>query len=310
MAELVVAVTGGSGFIGSHVVDHLVAEGHRVRVLDVDPPHRADVVFRRLDISDVDDLTGALQGVDVVFHLAAVSNINDAFAHPLDTLRVNVLGTGNVWEAARRCDVKRTVLASTVWVYAGAKGPGPFDEETPFHLPSAGHVYTSSKIAAELVVHNYRELYGQPFTILRYGIPFGPRMREELVIPGFVRTALSGQPIMINGDGSQYRNYVWIADLCDAHVRALAPVGENEVFNLEGAERVTIRRLAETIRDLVDDHVDIRYAPARVGDYGGKDVSADKARRLLGWMPTTTFADGMRRYVEACRAKRLTARRT
>ncbi len=169
-----------------------------------------------------------------MFHLAAVSNVNDAFERPLDCVAINITGTANVWEACRRNGVRRAVLASTVWVYAGARGDGPFDEDTPFHLPSAGHIYTSSKIADELIVHNYAELYNQPFTILRYGIPFGPRMRDALVIPLFVRRALAGETITINGDGSQFRNYVYISDLARAHVLALGPAAENEVFNLEG----------------------------------------------------------------------------
>ena len=301
-SERTIAITGGSGFIGSHVVDHLLAAGHAVRVLDVRPPHRRDVAFTETDIVDVDRLTDALRGIDVVFHLAGVSNINDAFARPVETIRINVDGTANVWEASRRAGVGRAVLASTVWVYAGATGPGPFDEDTPFHLPSAGHIYTSSKIAAELIVHNYRELYGQPFTILRYGIPYGPRMRDELVIPAFVRRALAGQPITINGDGSQYRNYVWISDLADAHVRALAPAAQNQVFNLEGAERVSVRHLAETIRDVVGDHVEIVCGPPRPGDYGGKDVSADKAARVLRWSATTSFETGIRDFVDQYRS--------
>ena len=300
MAEpLHIAITGGSGFIGSNVVDALVAEGHRVTVLDVRPAHRRDVGFVQLDITDVDALATAFEGVDVVFHLAAVSNITAAFDRPLDAIAINVLGTTNVWEAARRCGVRRAVLASTVWVYAGALGPGPFDEETPFHLPGAGHIYTSSKIAAEMVVHNYQELYGQAFTILRYGIPYGPRMREALVIPQFIRRALEGQPITINGDGSQFRNYVYVADLCDAHIRALAPAAENEVINLEGTEPVTVLRLAETIRSIVGDRVVIEHVPARVGDYGGKEVSAAKALRLLGWAASTPFEEGMRRTIES-----------
>ena len=301
-SERTIAITGGSGFIGSHVVDHLLAAGHAVRVLDVRPPHRPDVAFTETDIVDIDRLTDALRGIDVVFHLAGVSNINDAFARPVETIRINVDGTANVWEASRRAGVGRAVLASTVWVYAGATGPGPFDEDTPFHLPSAGHIYTSSKIAAELIVHNYRELYGQPFTILRYGIPYGPRMRDELVIPAFVRRALAGQPITINGDGSQYRNYVWISDLADAHVRALAPAAQNQVFNLEGAERVSVRHLAETIRDVVGDHVEIVCGPPRPGDYGGKDVSADKAARVLRWSATTSFETGIRDFVDQYRS--------
>src|SRR5262245_9165472 len=120
--RLTVAVTGGSGFIGSHVVDHLVDADHAVTVLDTRAPHRDDVGFLRLAVADVDGLTDAFRGVDVVFHLAAVSNVNDAFERPLDCVAINITGTTNVWEACRRNGVRRAVLASTVWVYAGARG--------------------------------------------------------------------------------------------------------------------------------------------------------------------------------------------
>ena len=246
MTELLhIAITGGSGFIGSNVVDALVAAGHRVTVLDVRPPHRGDVAYIPLDITDVDALTVAFDGVDVVFHLAAVSNINDAFEHPLETVAVNVSGTTNVWEAARRCGVRRAVLASTVWVYAGAIGPGPFDEDTPFHLPGAGHIYTSSKIAAEMVVHNYHELYGQPFTILRYGIPYGPRMREALVIPQFIRRALEGTPITINGDGTPVRSYLYASDLAVWLWTILLRGVSGRAYNVGSPRPVTLRELAE-----------------------------------------------------------------
>ena len=293
-----IAVTGGAGFIGSHVVDRLVDAGHDVTVLDIRQPHRADVSFKWIDVSDADALTDVFSGIDVVFHLAGVANVNDAFERPLTTVDVNITGTANVWEAARRNQVRRTVLASTVWVYAGANGPGPFDEDTPFHVPHAGHIYTSSKIAAEMIVHNYAELYDVPFTILRYGIPFGPRMRDELVIPQFVRRALDGEPLMINGDGGHFRNYVYVLDIADAHLRALRPAGRNEVFNLEGREKVTVQDLAEAVRTLVGDQVVIEHRESRAGDYEGKEVSADKALELLGWRASTPFEEGLGRYVE------------
>jgi UDP-glucose 4-epimerase len=302
MPSLNIVVTGGSGFIGSHVVDALVDDGHRVTVLDLRPAHRSDVASAATDVSDLDGLTAAFAGQDFVFHLAAVSDINVALAHPVETVQINIAGTANVWEAARRAGVQRAVLASTVWVYTGARGPGPFDEDAPFHIPSAGHVYTSSKIAAEMLVNNYAEQYDQRFTIMRYGIPYGPRMRPELVIARFVRQALEGRPITINGDGSQYRNYVWIGDLVDAHRRVLAPVAENETFNLEGTERVTVRRMADTIIAAVGGAATVTYVPTRTGDYPGKDVSADKAHRLLGWRSSTLFTDGIERYIESFRA--------
>jgi UDP-glucose 4-epimerase len=293
-----IAVTGGAGFIGSHVVDRLHDAGHTVIVVDMKPPHRPDVAFRHADLSDLGSMVEATRGCDVVFHLAAVSNVNDAFDHPVATVRINITGTVNVFEACRRNGVQRAVLASTVWVYAGATGEGPHDEEAPFHLPSAGHIYSSSKIAGELIAHNYNELYDQPFTILRYGIPFGPRMRPELVIPKFVQMALDGKPITVNGDGSQFRNYVYVEDLADAHVLALAEAGKNEVFNLEGPRPITIRHLTETIRDLLDIPMAVEFGATRPGDYEGKEVSAEKAGRVLGWNPETTFEEGMRRYVE------------
>ena len=295
------AVIGGAGFIGSHVVDHLVDAGNEVVVLDVRDAHRADVESLAVDILDLDSLVTATKGCDAVFHLAAVSNVNEVFDDPVNAVELNVTGTANVWEAARRNEVGRAVLASTVWVYAGAAGD-EVNEDSPFFLATAGHVYTSTKIAGEMLVHNYFDLYGQPFTILRYGIPFGPRMRDALVIPRFVRAAIADETIRIEGDGSQYRNYVYVDDLARAHVLALGEAGENEVFNLEGSEPVSIRRIAETVYEVLDRPAKIEYVHARQGDFAGRAVSADKARRVLGWEPRVSFEDGMREYVAWHRA--------
>jgi UDP-glucose 4-epimerase len=291
------AVIGGAGFIGSHVVDHLLDEGHDVVVVDLVEPHR-DVEAHAVDILDVDGLVGVTEGCDVIFHLAAVSNVNEVADDPTHAVTVNVSGTAAVWEAARRNRVGRAVFASTVWVYAAAVGAGGLDETAPFDLATTGHIYTSTKIASEMIVHNHFDLYGQPFTILRYGIPFGPRMRDELVIPRFVRMGLAGQPLTIHGDGAQYRNYVYVDDLAHAHVLALSEEAENEVFNLEGPEPVSIRRIAETVREVLDRPVQIDRTPARAGDYQGRDVSSARARQLLGWRPQVPFEEGLRRYVD------------
>jgi UDP-glucose 4-epimerase len=240
----------------------------------------------------------------VVFHLAAVSNVNDVFDRPIEAMRINVLGTANVWEAARRNAISRAVLASTVWVYAGASGDDPVDEEAPFHLPSAGHIYTSSKISSELIAHNYLELYGLPFTILRYGIPFGPRMRDALVIPQFVRKALAGETITINGDGSQFRNYIYVNDLADAHALCLKDAGKNEVFNLEGAEPISVRRVTESVQRVLGRPIAVEFLPERPGDFRGREVSAMKASEVLDWRATTTFEDGMRSYINWYRSSR------
>ena len=294
-----VAVTGGAGFIGSHVVDRLAAAGHEVVVLDLRPPHRSDVEYHRASVLDRGALIGGLRGCGTVFHLAGVANVDEAAADPVATAELNVTGTARVWEAARQCGVGRAVLASTVWVYGAAGGDAPVADETAvFDVSRAGHIYTASKLAAELVVHSCHQLFGQEFTILRYGIPYGPRMRGELVIARFVERALSGEPIVVHGDGSQYRNYVYVEDLAEAHVLALGPEAANQVFNLEGEEPVTVRQLVASVVDLVPNPVPVEFGERRPGDYAGQPVSAEHAHAVLGWQPQVPFAEGLQRYVD------------
>jgi UDP-glucose 4-epimerase len=292
-------VTGGTGFIGSHVVDHLVAAGHDVGVIDLRVPHRPDVDHLAVDISDLDGLIEATRGADAVFHLAAFADVNDVHADPVGAVETNVLGTTKVWEACRRNGVKRAILASTVWVFGATPEDGSefLDETSPFSVQLAGHLYTSSKLACELVAQSYQELYGQEFTVLRYGIPYGPRMRPALVIPKFVTMALEGSPITIHGDGSQHRNYLYVEDLARAHVLALGEAGVNQVFDIEGSEQVTIRNLVDAIGTALELDVDVSYTESRAGDYAGRPISARKAGELLGWAPTVSFTDGLRRYV-------------
>lgn len=293
---MVTIVTGGSGFIGSHVVDYLLREGDDVRVLDVVPPAQADVEFARVDISRKEEVLEACAGAQRIFHLAAVSNVDEAYQQPIETVRINTLGTVHLLEAARNNHVNRFIFASTVWVYGGARG-SDVHEESPFYMPGAGHIYTSTKIASELYLHDYARLYGVPFTILRYGIPYGPRARSGTVIPIFVRKALVGEPLTIFGDGLQYRNFIYVEDLARGNVAALADVAENQIYNLEGLRPISVKEIAETIRKLCG-NVRIEYKPPRPGDYRGKTVSSEKARRDLGWAPEVEFEEGMKRYIE------------
>lgn len=298
-----VVVTGGSGFIGSHVVDVLVEAGHEVTVIDHRMrPHRADVGFEDVDLMDLSSILSATKGAEHIFHLAAVSNVNYAYKYPVYTTALNVVGTANVMEAARLNGAQRVYLASTVWVYNGSPNGAPngrgLDESIPFYLDGAGHIYTSTKMASEMICHNYSQLYNVPFTVLRYGIPYGPRMREELLIPIFIKKALSNVPLTVSGKGEQYRNFVYIRDMAEAHVLAMQDIAKNQTYNLEGNRKVTVLEVAEGIRKAIGDHVKIDFVPARPGDFGGKDVTAEKARRELGWSPTVSFEDGLRTTVE------------
>jgi UDP-glucose 4-epimerase len=291
-----VGVTGGCGFIGSHVVDKLKDARVDVRILDSMPrPHRDDVECVTVDILDQDALDAATRGLDVIFHLAAVADVNNVVADPTGSVALNVLGTTRVLEAARRNQLRRVVLASTVWVY-GAAREERVDERSCFDPALTGHVYTTTKIASEMLCHDYKTLWDVPFTVLRYGIPYGPRMRPSLVIPIFIRKALNGEPMTVAGDGSQNRKFVYVEDLAEAHVLALAPEAENQTYNIDGSEEVSILRIAETVHRLVGGK-GIEFVPARAGDYGGKQVSSAKAAREIGWTPKIDFDTGMERTV-------------
>jgi UDP-glucose 4-epimerase len=288
-----VTITGGSGFVGSHVVDLLAAAGHAVRVLDTQRPRRSDVSWTPVDIMDLDALTRAVRGSDFVFHLAAVADVNDVFAAPAAAVALNVGGTANVLEAARRAEAGRVVLASTVWVYS-ASLPQQVDEETCFNPTTDRHLYASTKIAAEFLCRDYWHLYQRPYTVLRYGIPYGPRMRDALVIAAFIRRALRGEPLILSGGGGQHRQFVYVKDLARAHLLAMAPIAENRTYNLEGAEPVTIRAIADGLRALIGDSVRVEVGPGRAGDLSPKEVSAARAWEELGWRPEISFVDGLR----------------
>jgi UDP-glucose 4-epimerase len=223
--------------------------------------------------------------------------VNHAFDRPIDCVEINVLGTAHVLEAARRQNVKRVLLASSVWVYNGTP-ESEVAESTPLHMPGPGHIYTSSKIASELIFNDYAALYNMPVTIFRYGIPYGPRMRPELLIPAFLKRAFHGQPLQVAGDGSQARNFVYVEDVARAHVLGLTEACANQTFNLDGTRPVSVLEVAEAVRSLVGSHVTIEHMPARPGDYVGKVVLQDKSARVMGWEATTSFEEGMRRTYE------------
>ncbi|HEY7077385.1 MAG TPA: NAD-dependent epimerase/dehydratase family protein [Solirubrobacteraceae bacterium] len=296
-----VLVTGGAGFIGSHVVDRLLAAGHRPSIFDLrsSPYHdRRRVPAVAGDLSDLDRLTKAMDGCDVVIHLAAAADVGEVEKAPLEAEARNARGTAHVLEAARRAEVKRVVYASTIWVYSDAGEP-MVDESVALRPPA--HFYTATKLAGELYCRSYRELYGLEYTVLRFGIPYGPRARPAAVVPTFVGKALAGEPLTVAGDGRQSRRFVYVEDLAEGVVKALCPTAADRVYNLVGSEDVTIAEIAETVRELVGD-VEIKRVPGRNGDFAGAAVSGERAARELGWEPQTPFREGVRRYIDWHRA--------
>lgn len=290
-----VLITGGSGFIGSHVADKLRDRGVIVRVFDmVMPTFRSDIEFYHGSLLDLEALKMAIAGVDAVYHLAAVADVKDVFEDPHYAESINVRGTINVLEAARRGKKPRVIYGSTTWVYSNVTDTN-VDEQTPLGAPS--HFYTATKVSSEYYCQSYSQLYGLPVTILRYGIPYGPRARDGAVVPIFVQKAIRGESLTVAGDGSQFRKFVYVEDLAEGNMLALKPIAANKIYNLDGSERVTIRQIAETVQKIVGD-VRIETVPARAGDFSGKEVSSELARRELGWAPKVDFAEGVRRYVE------------
>ncbi|MGI8621900.1 MAG: NAD-dependent epimerase/dehydratase family protein [Solirubrobacteraceae bacterium] len=294
-----VLVTGGAGFIGSHVVDALRHAGHEPVVYDLRPsPWHSDVETVIGDLCDTERLTEALAGCDAVAHLAASADVDEVARDPLGAERINSRGTASLLEAARRAEVDRVVYASTIWVYSDVDA-AVVDEDAPLHPPS--HLYTATKLAGELYCRSYAELYGLEYTVLRFGIPYGPRARPAAVVPAMVGRALAGEPLTIAGDGLQTRRFVYVEDLAEGVVRGLAPCAANRIYNLVSDEDVSIRRVAETVGAAVGE-TEILYTPGRSGDFGGVEVDGSRAERELGWTASTSFEEGVRRYVASVRS--------
>jgi UDP-glucose 4-epimerase len=292
-----VLVTGGSGFIGSHVVDRLEAAGHRPRILDTraSPWHDpSDVETILGDVRRLDDVVRAARGCSAICHLAAVADVAQVHKEPACSTELNATGTLNVLEAARQLSTSRVVYASTVWVYSDVDAE-EVDEDTLLHPPA--HLYTAGKLAGELYCRSYAELYGVESTIVRFGIPYGPRARPAAVIPSFVARARAGEALTIAGTGEQQRAFVYVEDLAEGVVCALAPQGAGRTYNLAGRETVTIRGLAELVRSAVAP-VDIVHTKGRCGDLRGTTIRCDRAERELGWRAVTPLCDGVRRYAD------------
>ena len=292
-----VLVSGGSGFIGSHVVDRLVERGHQARVFDLVLAERSlDSFVDRVvgDILDVAALRAAMRGCDAVVHLAAVADVDEVAIDPLRADLVNTRGTSVMLEAAREEGIKHFVYGSTIWVYGNAPGSAPLDEDTL--LASPDHFYTATKLAGEMYCRSYARMYGLTPTILRFGIPHGPGARPATVTARFVARALAGEPLCITGDGSQSRQFVYVEDLAEGIVASLTPAAQGRTYNLVGDESVSILEIARIVQQLIGD-VSIEHVPGRTGDLGQVLISGQRAWDELGWRTTTPFAVGVARYL-------------
>jgi UDP-glucose 4-epimerase len=294
-----IVAAGGSGFIGSHVVDALLDKGHEVVIYDLEAPHYDQkCAYVRGDTRDIDRMSQVFKTGDVVYLIAAEANVNRFFESPLFSNDVTSNATLSVLEAARRTGVARVILASTEWVYGSLPEAGEenITEDTPY-TDNPDHLYTSSKIAAELFCKNYRSLYGVNYTIMRYGIPFGERARPETVTPIFIQRIARGEPITIHGDGSQSRQFIYVKDLARGNAACLNPAAENQIFNLNGKKRISVIQIVRTLEEILGKKAAVTFVEDRKGNFKGRFISSEKARRLLDWEASLDYEDAMRMYV-------------
>ncbi|MGE5282219.1 MAG: NAD-dependent epimerase/dehydratase family protein [Chloroflexota bacterium] len=292
-----VLVTGGGGFIGSHVVDRLIERGITPRIFDLSAsPYHTPLEVETFtgSITDPANLDLAMRDCDAVIHLAAVADVAHVHADPVLAEEVNTRGTLNVLEAACRTKVGRVVYGSTTWVYSDC-AEQEVDEETP--IPAPRHLYTATKLAGETYCAGYAELFELESTVLRFGIPYGPRARAAGVVAKFTDLALEGKALTIAGDGSQCRSFIYVEDLAAGIVAALAPEAAGRTYNLSGDEVVTILEIAETVQEMTGG-CEIVHTPPRPGDFPGKTISNERALAEIGWKAETSFREGVRKYVE------------
>ncbi|PNY81870.1 NAD-dependent epimerase/dehydratase family protein [Deinococcus koreensis] len=299
-------VTGGAGFIGSHVVDVLLAQGWQVTAVDsFDPfypralkeanvagqrPH-PNYTLRELDIRDLPALRAQLSGpYDAVVHLAAKAGVRPSIADPATYQDVNVRGTQNLLELARELGVRQFVFASSSSVY-GVNPRVPWSEED--HVLSPISPYASTKVSGELLGHVYAHLYSMRFVGLRFFTVYGERQRPDLAIHKFARLLLDGQPIPVFGDGSTRRDYTHISDIVRGIQAAIEYQGSDyEIVNLGNNRTVSLAEMIGVLEETLGVSARRREMPMQPGDVPQTWASLDKARRLLDFQPQVDFGTG------------------
>ena len=307
-------VTGGAGFIGSHVAERLLKDGLRVRILDNFSTGRrenlafADGAGERLEVIDGDlrDLATverAVRGADVVYHQAAMRSVPRSVDDPLGANENNVTGTLHLLEAARRHGVKRVVFASSSSVY-GENPELPKREDQTLAPISP---YAVSKAANEQYARVWTRLYGLETVGLRYFNVFGPRQDPKseyaAVVPRFILWGLRGEPLEVHGTGEQSRDFTYIDNVVEANILAgQAEDANGEAFNVGCGDRISLLDMIVMLESLLGRKLERRHAPTRGGDVLHTLADVSKAKRLMGYTPQVDFAEGFRRTVEHFRA--------
>ena len=304
-----VLVTGGAGFIGSHIVERLLKAEHEVVVVDnLDPYYDVKVketnveifknnpnyTFVNGDIFDKKLMKELIGNVDAIFHLAAQAGVRASIANPRKTFEINTIGTFNLLEICLDGDIKKFVNSSSSSVYGKVKYL-PFDEEHPTNPISP---YGVSKLAAEHYCRVFYEVYGLNTVNLRYFTVYGPRMRPDLAISIFTRNALRNEPIEIFGDGTYTRDFTYIDNIVDLNIKVLKNNSVNgETFNVGTGEQITVSGLAKKIIELTGSSSKVIFSNREEGDMEHTLANVGKAKRLLGYEPKYDLDEGLRLFI-------------
>jgi len=306
-----ILVTGGAGFIGSHLVERLLAEGHRVVCLDnfddfYDPALKrrnlAQAIkqpgFRLVegDLRDEGGLKKIFAGekLDLVAHLAAKAGVRPSVENPALYVDVNLRGTVYLLEACKSHAVRRFIFASSSSVY-GNSSRVPFSEEDPVNTPISP--YAATKKAGELLCHTYHHLYGMDIACLRYFTVYGPRQRPEMAIHHFTRSVHEGKKISLFGDGSSRRDYTYIDDAVGGTLGAFRREHGFQVYNIGESQTITLAELIRAIEEQVGKKAIIEHLPEQPGDVKLTYAEIGKARERLGYNPQTKIREGLGRFV-------------
>ncbi len=304
-------VTGGAGFIGSHIASALVARGDTVRVLDnLSTGHlgnmasfRENVEFFEADLLDSDAVAQAVDGVDCVFHEAALASVPRSVDFPLDTNAACVTGTVTLLNAARLAGVRRVVYAAS----SSAYGDQPTSSKRETDLPLPLSPYAAAKLAGEYYCRAFAATYGLATVALRYFNVFGPRQDPKseysAVIPRFITAILSGQQPVVYGDGLQSRDFTFVANVVHANLLAAeAPGVAGRVLNVANGTQFSLLTLLDAINKLLGTKVQPRHDPPRVGDVRESLADITQARQLLGYEQQVDFEEGLRRSIDYYRS--------
>lgn len=300
-------ITGGAGFIGSHITERLVREGHNVRVLDnFSSGHEAnlksfagDIELLRGDIRDVSLVKEATKGVDVVFHEAALGSVPRSVADPVTTHEVNITGTLNVLLAARDAGARRVVYASSSSVYGETPVLPKCEDMTPQPLSP----YALSKLAGEHYASVFKHVYGFEIVSLRYFNIFGPRQDPEsqyaAVIPRFITALLEGKAPVVYGDGLQSRDFTYVDNVVNANLLASEAEGvAGQAFNVACGGRFSLLDLLAKVKKLLGSDIEPTHEAPRAGDVRDSQASIEAAQQALGYRVSVNFEEGIRRTVD------------